>query len=127
MMKKQIEKIEMGEFFKKISTHGFVYLDGEKRVCANVFWISVIVLGFISACFIVNDSFVAWRRNPVVTSVDAHFLSVLNVQFPTVTVCPVNFDDDRLGFIRAKLNEFEFRCNKSDEEFNGCEHSRDIR
>ena len=38
------------------------------------------------------------------------------MQFPTITICPKGWENDRWGFVRALLDEIEYPCNKDEDE-----------
>ena len=46
----------------------------------------MVVLGFITAGYLISKSYLAWQESPVATSITTHPISELD--FPTVTVCP---------------------------------------
>ena len=52
----------------------------------KVVWGFVVVLGFLSAFYLINSSYAKWHVSPVSTSIETHPIAALD--FPTVTVCP---------------------------------------
>ncbi len=45
------------------------------------------ISGIIMSAFVINQSFSAWKKNPVVTSVAQ--LPIEAVPFPAITICPI--------------------------------------
>ena len=52
----------------------------------RLFWILVIIGGFIGAGYIIYTSFQSWADSPVKTTIETH--PITEITFPKVTVCP---------------------------------------
>ena len=78
----------MGEFknFLESSTiHGVSYIASTNRY-ARLFWITIVFSGFIGAGILIERAFQSWTQNPVSTTIET--LSISEITFPKVTVCP---------------------------------------
>ena len=72
-------------FLESSTIHGLSYI-AQTRKFAKLFWISVVLSGFIGAVYLINSSFEAWKESPVSTIMETW--SIKKMQFPKVTVCP---------------------------------------
>ena len=84
------------EFLESSTIHGVTYISTSRRL-GKLFWICVVILGFLAAGFMIKNSFTDWNDNPIATTEKT--LSIRDVTFPTITVCPpldtftnLNFD-----------------------------------
>ena len=59
-------------------------------------WGSVVSLGFLTAGFIIGNSYIKWQQSPISTSSTTRMISLL--EFPTVTVCPPLGSNTALNF-----------------------------
>ncbi len=50
---------------------------------------AVIITGFVVAGFMIANMLEDWDNNPTITTLDSIAVPVAKVQFPTVTICPV--------------------------------------
>ena len=53
-------------------------------------------MGFSTAFYLINDSYVDWQASPIATSISTHPISEL--EFPTVTVCPPENSNTALNY-----------------------------
>ena len=51
-----------------------------------MFWILVVIVGFVGASLIIKESFVSWSESPVKTTIET--LPISDINFPKITVCP---------------------------------------
>ena len=78
----------MGEFqsFLETSTiHGLSYISTTRKH-VRIIWTAVVIAGFITASFLIEESFRAWSDNPITTTIETRPIS--EIKFPKVTVCP---------------------------------------
>ena len=75
----------MEKFLESSSIHGFGHIGTAKRLW-KVFWITVVILGFIGASDLIYESFRSWEESPITTTIETRPLD--EIIFPTVTVCP---------------------------------------
>lgn len=81
-----------------------------------MFWLGLIISGFSCAFIIISDSIVSWDNQPTLTTIHNYTESVTAVQFPTITICPTGWENDRWGFVRALLDEIKYPCNKEEDD-----------
>ena len=104
--------------------HGFAYIVNGKGLPEKLFWMAIVILGFLFGGMVVNDAFSDWAENPIITTIDTFSYPVQNIQYPTVTVCygdTVNYDP--WAFVRNNYNRYEFSCQTASE----CEKSKELR
>ena len=73
------------EFLDTSTIHGLAYISSTKGP-PKVFWTTVVVCCFLTAGLMISSSFSNWFDNPIATTEKT--LSVKEVTFPTITVCP---------------------------------------
>ena len=73
------------EFLESSSIHGLAYIPTNRRLL-RLFWVSVVIFGFTAAGILIQESFSSWSTSPVSTTVE--ILSISDLKFPNVTVCP---------------------------------------
>ena len=72
--------------FLEVSTiHGFYHISSTSKL-VRIFWIWVVLTGFIGASLLIYNSFESWRESPVKTTIKT--MAIDNLKFPNVTVCP---------------------------------------
>ena len=79
-------KTVLGDFLNTSSIHLMVHVANATSNWAKFVWSVVILLGFIIAFCLINDSFDSWNESPFITTVET--LPILDAPFPVVTVCP---------------------------------------
>ena len=73
------------EFLESSTIHGLVYISTNQR-CTRLLWILVVFIGFSGSGYMISESFSAWATSPVSTTIET--LSISELDFPNVTVCP---------------------------------------
>ena len=76
---------ELNSFFTSSTIHGLSYIPSSRRLL-KLFWLSVVLAGFICSTSLIQKSFRGWEESPISTSVD--ILPITEITFPNVTVCP---------------------------------------
>ena len=56
------------------------------RKYVRVFWILVVLTGFIGAGVMIYESFQSWDESPIKTTIETH--PIPEITFPKMTVCP---------------------------------------
>ena len=74
------------EFLESSTIHGLTYISTSKSRAGKVFWALVVLGGFCSASYLINNSYVEWSTSPVAISI--HTVPIEKLPFPKVTVCP---------------------------------------
>ena len=71
------------------SAHGLSYIaeDGSLLI-ERIFWIFVTTLAISFTAFQTAHLYIQWKDDPVVTSLDTVALSIEEIEFPAVTICP---------------------------------------
>ena len=72
-------------FLESSTIHGLTYISSTKK-WSRLFWVLVVLLGFIGAASLIHESFHSWTESPIKTTIETLPISQLN--FPVVTVCP---------------------------------------
>ena len=72
-------------FLESSTIHGLAHISISKRLI-KLFWIGVVISGFVGASVIIYQSFQDWHESPVKTTIETH--SIKEITFPKVTVCP---------------------------------------
>ena len=72
-------------FLETSSIHGLTFISTTRNNW-RLFWILVVILGFIGASVMIYQSFQAWDESPVKTTIET--LPIAEIIFPKVTVCP---------------------------------------
>ena len=57
-----------------------------QSVVGKIVWVGIVIIGVATSALTINNSFRAWRANPVITSVAQ--IPIEQVPFPSVTICP---------------------------------------
>ena len=72
-------------FFESSTIHGLSYI-ATTRKYVRMFWILVVIVGFVGASLIIKESFASWSESPVKTTIET--LPISDIKFPKITVCP---------------------------------------
>ena len=73
------------DFLEGSTIHGLAYISTVRSV-GKVFWIFVVICGFLTAGYLIHSSLSEWEENPVDTTIET--LPVTEAPLPMVTVCP---------------------------------------
>ena len=82
----QTFKNSFHEFLESTTIHGLVYIATCKNNAFKLLWIIVVFISFVTAGYLIHDSFASWSRSPVISSVSTY--PIEDVDFPDITVCP---------------------------------------
>ena len=72
-------------FLENSSIHGLNYISS-RRKWSRIFWVIVVILGFVGAGILIYQSFDVWSESPVKTTIET--LPIHKIKLPKVTVCP---------------------------------------
>ena len=72
-------------FLESSTIHGLAYISTSRKY-ARLFWVLVVITGFIGAIMIIEKSFDSWSESPVKTTIET--LPISDIKFPKLTVCP---------------------------------------
>ena len=74
------------EFLESSTIHGLTYISTIRTPFIKLFWIGVVVGGFVTASILINRSFTDWEKSPIATTTETFPIS--KSIFPRITVCP---------------------------------------
>ena len=63
----------------------------------------MVVLGFLTAFYLINSSYSMWLQSPVSTSIETK--SIADLDFPTITICPPKGSHTALNYDLMKAND----------------------
>ena len=72
-------------FLESSTIHGLTYISTTQKY-ARLFWILVVMTGFVGASLLIKESFDSWSESPVKTTIET--LPISEITLPKVTVCP---------------------------------------
>ena len=75
------------EYFNDTTVHGFRYVVNGRNRCEKIFWVILIVIGFIFSGIIINNSIWSWRNIPLQTTIEKVSKPIQHFPFPAVTIC----------------------------------------
>jgi hypothetical protein len=73
-------------YCEQTTLHGFKYL--KRNRAEKWFWIVSMILMFFSTIYLMNKLIVSLQKNPIIISKDDSAISVTEIYFPAVTLCP---------------------------------------
>ena len=72
-------------FLESSSIHGLTYISSTRKY-VRLFWILVVISGFVGISLLIKESFDSWSDSPVKTTIET--LPISKIKLPKVTVCP---------------------------------------
>ena len=95
------------EFLETSSLHGLLLIS-LNRGFIRLFWVGVVVSGFLGAGILMRNSVRSWYETPVSTTIETR--PIADLSFPLVTVCPpvrtyTNINYDLLTADRLELDK----------------------
>ena len=72
-------------FLESSTIHGLTYVSTTRKY-VRLFWIFVVIGGFVGASLLIKESFDSWSESPIKTTIET--LPISEITFPKVTVCP---------------------------------------
>ena len=75
----------VGTFLESSTIHGLSYISTTRKY-ARLFWVLVVMSGFVGASLIIKESFDSWSDSPVKTTLET--LPIAAIRLPKITVCP---------------------------------------
>ena len=74
------------EFLNISSIAGIINVASARSRWTRFAWVVVISICFVTAGYLINNSFLSWHQTPFITTVET--LPISDAMFPVVTVCP---------------------------------------
>ena len=72
-------------FLESSTIHGLTFISTTRKY-ARLFWILVVITGFVGASLLIKESFDSWSESPVKITLETS--PIAEIRFPKVTVCP---------------------------------------
>ena len=88
-------------FLENSTVHGLNYISTTRKH-TRFFWIFVVVSGFLTAGYLIHQSFQTWAESPVKTTVET--LPITEITFPKITVCPPRNTHTGLNYDLMSIN-----------------------
>ena len=82
-------------FLENSTIHGLRYISTTRK-WLKLFWLLVVVAGFTGAGVLIYQSFDAWNKSPVSTTLDT--LPIEMITLPKVAVCPPKYTFTNLNY-----------------------------
>ena len=103
-------------FLENSSIHGLAFIS-RTQAFRRAFWVCVVFTGFTAAAVIISESFRNWNETPIITTLET--LSIEDIRFPKVTVCPppntyTNLNHDLMRAGNTTITDFLTGDDKSD-------------
>ena len=76
----------LSDFLESSTIHGLTYISTSRSVLIKLFWVIVIIIGFVTAGDFIKRSFDSWEKSPVSTTIET--LPISKAPFPIINVCP---------------------------------------
>ena len=74
------------EFLESSTIHGLAYISTSRNSLIKLFWMVIIISGFLTAGLLINNAFLDWEKSPIESSIETFPIS--EVYFPKIVVCP---------------------------------------
>ena len=85
-LNKKIIMENLRYFLESTSIHGLSFISTANRSIVRIFWVTVVIMGFTGAGFLIYKSFQSWNESPVTTTIETQ--PTTEITFPKVIVCP---------------------------------------
>ena len=72
-------------FLESSTIHGLTFISTTRKY-ARLFWILVVITGFVGASLLIKESFDSWSESPVKITLET--TPIAEIRLPKVTVCP---------------------------------------
>ena len=88
-------------YLESSTLHGLVYISTTRRLI-KLFWILVVIAGFLGAGIMIQQSFQSWQDSPVKTTIETRPISEMT--FPKISVCPPRDTYTNLNYDLMNIN-----------------------
>ena len=72
-------------FLESSTIHGLSHVSVTRKY-ARLFWIIIVLCGFLGAGYLIHEQFKSWGQHPIKTTIET--LPITEMKLPKVTVCP---------------------------------------
>ena len=90
-------------YIQNASISGLNHIRESTTKLAKLFWITIVLMGFLISIVMIHESFIEWSNNPVLTTVETRPIS--EIKLPKVTVCPPKNTFTDLNYDLIKVAE----------------------
>ena len=80
------EKKAVSSYFRETTVHGFRYVAEGENLCEKLFWIILIIVGFIISSCIIGMSFHDWQEPQLKTTIHKVSLKIEALRQHAITV-----------------------------------------
>ena len=101
-------------FLESSTIHGLIFISTTRKY-VRLFWILVVIAGFVGASLIIKESFDSWSESPVKTTIDT--LPISEIRFPKIIVCPPKNTFTDLNYDLMMTENITFTEEMRDEMF----------
>ena len=101
------------EFLECSTIHGLIHISTSKSFLIKCFWLLVVVVCFSFCGYLILQSFIDWEKVPIATSEET--VSIQEVVFPKITVCPPRGSHTALNHYLEKAKDMKLDNDKKDE------------
>ena len=83
------------DFLETSTIHGLSYISNVPSKPGKALWLTIVIAGFCTAGYLINDSYKEWESTPVATSISTHPIATLAL--PIITICPPEHSNTALN------------------------------
>ena len=77
----------MNWYFRETTVHGFRYVAEGENAVEKLFWVVIIIAGFLISGYFILSSFRDWANVPIETTIDSLTMPIEELYQPAITVC----------------------------------------
>ncbi|XP_062698804.1 pickpocket protein 28-like [Aedes albopictus] len=97
-----------GEYCATSSVHGVRYFsDPERTWCEKFWWIVMFFVSVVGCAMLIESSWQKWNLTPIVMNFENQPISVTDIPFPSVTICPPGKISKSLYDFDGEVREIE--------------------
>ena len=100
------------EFLDNSTIHGLAHISSVSSKTGKALWMAIVIAGFCTAGYLINDSYKEWETTPVATSISTHPIDTLPL--PIITICPPEHSNTALNVDLVKAGNISLT--KADRE-----------
>ena len=101
------------DFCRNTSAHGFHYWVSAGSYIERLFWVAVVMSGFVIASTMVSSVITHWNNHPTDVAVKTFSMPAGGVEYPAITICNQN-GYDTTEYLRAVFDNFQYACDGED-------------
>ena len=78
---------DISAYFRETTVHGFRYIVEGENIIEKLFWVMIIIAGFLVSGYFILSSFHDWANTPIETTIDSLTMPIEELYQPAITVC----------------------------------------